>query len=104
MIIKTATSGLDLDVGDFLDRLVESKFPEFSSKWAKAFRNTNNFSTAEISGQLCEDVGFKKVMKDAYKVLVDEANKHSGWTDQLCSVMTRDGMKWVKKEFKGKYM
>jgi len=98
MLIKAGVGGLSLDVGDYLAGIVEKKFPEFNLSWTKMF--AHKFSHDHLSGQPCRNEIVMKVMKDAYQVLVTEAEKpkNRGWKEKLTSVMTPDGIKWVQKE------
>ena len=102
MLIKTGTFGVELPLSEAAEvfaGLVETVFSDYNRKLTNGLRKVGNLSPQAISSTLVKEEGVMKVLKGAYDTLSDEAIKHDGWQDELKSIATPDGLRWVKRKY-----
>ena len=104
VVIKTVSGGIDAGslvsfVADKIASLVEQRFPEYNNELTKIFLKGRNSSQKEMFDQAGKSEGVSKVLKEAYSVLAEEAEKHSNWKHNFVSIPTADGNKWVMRKY-----
>jgi len=105
VLIKSGTFGfLDLslvsDIAGCFSSLVEQHYSKINQMMNALLIKGGRLGQKVLFDDVTKEQGILHMLRDSYAALVEEAEKHQGWKDELVSIVTPEhGYIWVKRGY-----